>query len=533
MPHSRREVIAGSLVATASLLGGCASIGSGARFDTVIKRGLIVDGTGGPARHGDVGILGDRIVALAPDLPTSAAGAVIDASGLVVAPGFIEPHAHISDIAAVPAPENFLCQGITTLVNSLHSLDQPYPLGEYVGALETAQNTVWTAGHTWLRKHVLGLDNREPTAAELARMKQLVAEAMDAGAIGLGTGLEYIPANYAKQSEIVALVRAAKRQNALYVTHMRDEGRALPEALEEAIDVGSETGLPVHISHLKSTGVANAGVAQRVLARIDEANWQGEQVSFDVYPYDAYSTYSTVLFPSWVLAEGANAFRARVAEPSTRARLKAEMPGIFRSQTLGSLDDVMFRSIGEDMSFAGRTLADWLRMKGRPLTLEAGFDALIELEADGGFIGIFRAMSDADIDAFLMHPKASVSSDGDLVEFGKGFPHPRSYGAYPRVLGRYVRERGLLSLEQAVAKMTSRSADDLRIRDRGRIRTGAFADIVVFDQERITDQATFDRPHQFSEGIVHLLVNGAAVMNGGSLTGRLPGRVLRRDKLTQ
>jgi N-acyl-D-aspartate/D-glutamate deacylase len=209
------------------------------------------------------------------------------------------------------------------------------------------------------------------------------------------------------------------------------------------------------------------------------------------------------------------------------------MPGIFRSQTLGSLDDVMFRSIGEDMSYAGRTLADWLRMKGRPLTLEAGFDALIELEADGGFIGIFRAMSDADIDAFLMHPKASVSSDGDLVEFGKGFPHPRSYGAYPRVLGRYVRERGLLSLEQAVAKMTSRPADDLRIRDRGRIRTGAFADIVVFDQERITDQATFDRPHQFSEGIVHLLVNGAAVMNGGSLTGRLPGRVLRRDKLTQ
>jgi N-acyl-D-amino-acid deacylase len=532
MPQSRREFIARSFLATTSLLGGCASIGTGTKFDTVIKGGLIVDGTGLPALRADVGILGDRIVALEPSLPTSEARTIIDASSLVVAPGFIEPHAHISDIAAFPAPENFLRQGITTLVNSLHSLDQPYPLGEYVGALETAQNTVWTAGHTWLRKYVIGLDNRDPSFAELRRMEGLVAEAMDAGAIGLGTGLEYIPANYAKQSEVIALARAAQRPNALYVTHMRDEGRALPEALEEAIDVGREAGLPVHISHLKSTGVANAGMAQRVLARIDEANRQGVKVSFDVYPYDAYSTYSTVLFPSWVLAGGTQAFRDRVGDPTTQARLKTEMPEIFRSQTLGSLEDVVFRSIGEDMSFAGRTLADWLRMEGRPPTLEAGFDALIELETEGGFIGIFRAMAETDIDAFLTHSRASVSSDGDLVEFGKGFPHPRSYGSYPRVLGRYVRERGLLTLEQAVAKMTSRPADDLRIRDRGRIRTGAFADIVVFDQERITDHATFDRPHQFSKGIVHLLVNGAAVMSEGSLTGRLPGRVLRRADLT-
>lgn len=528
MPHSRRELIAVSFGAATALLGGCASLRQETRFDTVIKGGLIVDGTGSPARRGDVGIRGDRIVALAPELAWSGSGVVIDASDLIVAPGFIEPHAHITDIASVPAPENFLRQGITTLVNSLHSLDQPYPLGPYLDALKTAQNTVWTAGHTWLRKHVIGLDNRDPTAAELQRMEALVAEAMDAGAIGLGTGLEYIPANYAKPSEIVALARAARRPDALYVTHMRDEGRALPEALEEAIAVGRAAGLPVHVSHLKCTGAANAGIARQVLARIDEANRDGVPVSFDVYPYDAYSTYSTVLFPSWVLAGGTEAFRARIADPATRARLKAEMPEIFRAQTLGALGDVMFRSIGEDTSFAGRTLADWLRREGRPLTIDAGLDALVELEAGGGFIGIFRAMSDADIDAFLMHPKASVSSDGDLVEFGKGFPHPRSYGAFPRVLGPYVRERSLLTLEQAIAKMTSRPADDLRIRDRGRIRPGAFADIAIFDPAQVRDTATFARPHRYSEGIVHLIVNGAPVIRNGDLTDARPGRVLRR-----
>lgn len=529
MLHTRRDVLAGSLFSMASFAAGCTSISMTGNFDLLVKGGLVVDGTGQSARYGDIGILGDRIVALAPDLPTSRAKAVIDASGMVVAPGFIEPHAHISDIAAMPLPENFLRQGITTLVNSLHSLDQPYPLGRYIERLSTAQNTAWTAGHTWLRKHVLGLENRDPTVSELQTMKHLVGEAMDAGAIGLGTGLEYIPANYAKQPEIVALARAARRPNALYVTHMRDEGRALPEALEEAIDVARQADLPLHISHLKCTGIANAGIAHGILQRIDEAGRQGIQISFDVYPYDAYSTYSTVLFPSWILAGGTEAFASRVSDPAIRARLKAEMPGIFRAQTLGALEDVMFRSIGADMSWAGRTLADWLRMKGRPLSLDGAFDALIDLQKQGGFIGIFRAMAERDIDAFLTHPRASISSDGDLVEFGKGFPHPRSYGAFPRVLGRYVRERGLLSLEQAIAKMTSRPADDLRIRDRGRIKGGAFADLVVFDRNRIVDHATFNRPHRHSEGVVHLIVNGTPVIKDGSLTGASPGHVLRRN----
>jgi N-acyl-D-amino-acid deacylase len=528
MMQTRRGFVAGTLLSTASLLGGCAPIPRAADLDILIKGGRVVDGSGAPAQTADVGIVADRIVSIARNLSSSRATTVIDARGLVVAPGFIDPHVHISNIASLPVPQNFLRQGITTLVNSLHSLQQPYPLGAYISSLSTAQNTVWTAGHTWLREHVLGLENRDPTDAELRKMQQIVAEAMDDGAIGLGTGLEYIPANYAKQAEIVALARAAHRPNTVYVTHMRDEGRALPEALEEAIDIARQVNIPVHISHLKSTGFSNAGNAQRILERIDEANEQGIEVSFDVYPYDVYSTYSSVLFPSWVLAGGTEAFSKRVADPSTLARLKAEMPEIYRSQTLGSLDNVMFRSIGDDYSLAGRTLADWMRIKDRPQTLDAGFDALIELQRQGGFIGVFRAMADSDIDAFITHPKASISSDGDLVEFGKGFPHPRSYGAYPRVLGRYVRDRGLLTLEEAVAKMTSRPADFLRIQNRGRLKVGAFADIVIFDKDRVIDHATFVQPHQYSEGVVHLLVNGTSVIYEEALTDALPGLVLRR-----
>lgn len=491
-------------------------------YDLLLKGGRIVDGSGAPAQPGDVAIRGDRIARVGGDIPESAARRTIRVDGLVVAPGFIEPHAHISGIDRMPLPENLLRQGITTIVNSLHSSPQPAPLKPFLAGLRVGPNTVWTAGHSWARARVMGLADRPPTAAELARMQALAREAMDAGAIGLGTGLEYIPANYARTDEVIALAKAVARPGARYITHLRDEGAALLPAIDEAIAIGRASGLPVHVNHLKNTGVANWGQTAAVLDRLQAAG-----ATFDVYPYTAYSTYSTVLFPGWALAGGVEAYRARIADKAVRARLAAEMLPIYRAQTSGRLDSVTFREVSGYPELSGRTLADHVAAVGKPATLEAGVEALIDLQAGGGFLGIFEAMSPEDVERFLLHPAAAISSDGDLIAFGKGFPHPRSYGAYPRLLGRYLREKGVIGLEAAVHKMTGVPARQLGLAGRGLLAAGQAADVVVFDPATIRDRATFEQPHHYSDGVVHLLVNGAPVISHGFLTGARPGRVLR------
>jgi N-acyl-D-aspartate/D-glutamate deacylase len=286
--------------------------------------------------------------------------------------------------------------------------------------------------------------------------------------------------------------------------------------------------LPVHISHLKSTGAQNWGAGRAVLALIDRENARGARVSFDVYPYLAYSTYSDVLFPSWVLANGQDSVVARIANPVQRARLHNEMKPIYNAQTGGTAASVQFREVKSAPEFAGRTLADYLRARGKSESLDDLVDALIDLQAAGGFTAIVQAMSDRDVDAFLLHRNASISTDGDLVTLGVGFPHPRSYGAFPRVLARYVRERHLLSLESAIAKMTLAPARMLGLTDRGQLRVGAVADIVVFDREHIVDKATFTDPHHYAEGVVHLFVGGTAVLDSLKLTGQRPGIAIRR-----
>lgn len=497
--------------------------------DVIIRGGTVVDGTGAPARRADVAIRDGVIVAVARHLPDAPGTRVIDATGLVVAPGFIDAHAHISAIAQQPDAENFLRQGITTIFNSLHSLDQPYPLAGFLDTLRVAPNTLWSAGHTWARSRVMGRENRAPSRAELDSMSALVSRAMDDGAFGLGTGLEYIPAQYAARPELVALARAARRPGSLYVTHLRDEGAALESAVAEALDIGRTSTQPVHISHIKSTGVANWGKSAAVLRMIDAANARGGRVSFDVYPYSAYSTYSDVLFPAWALADGADSVRARLTQPASRRRLEAEMRPMFSAQTGGTAASVRFRTIPSAPEFMGRTLADYLAARGVTESVDAIIDALITLQLAGGFTGIVEAMSETDVEAFLRHPAGMVSSDGDLVTIGAGFPHPRSYGAFPRVIARYVDQRHVLTLESAIARMSGRPARALGLRDRGLLRAGLIADIVVFDRARFVDKATFTDPHHHAEGVVHLFVNGAAVIQDGALTRARPGRAIRRD----
>jgi N-acyl-D-aspartate/D-glutamate deacylase len=499
------------------------------RYDVLLRNGTVIDGTGAARFRADVAMKNGRVVAIDRRLFGRAA-TTIDATGMIVAPGFIDPHAHVTAIAQQPMAENFLRQGITTIFNSLHSLDQPYPLGVFLDTLQVAPNTLWTAGHTWARSRVMGRENRAPTVAELDSMQALVRRAMREGAFGLGTGLEYIPAVYAKLPELVALANASRARGALYVTHLRDEGATLLAAIDEALTVGRAARLPVHISHIKSTGADNWGHSKDALQRIDRANASHLRATFDVYPYPAYSTYSDVLFPAWVLADGQDSVTARLGRADVRERLHREMPAIFRAQTAGTASAVRFRTAPMDSTLPGRTLADLLRRQGKPDDVNAIVEALIDLQRAGGFTAVVEAMSEPDIIAFLTHPRGMVSTDGDLVTPGKGFPHPRSYGAFPRVLARYVGEQHVLTLEQAIAKMTGLPARTLGLRQRGLLRAGYAADIVVFNPTTMRDVATFTDPHHYSEGVQQLFVNGVAVIRDGQLTTAKPGRAIRRGQ---
>jgi N-acyl-D-aspartate/D-glutamate deacylase len=499
-------------------------------FDLLIRGGTVVDGTGTARYRADVAIRGDRIARIDRNgIDAAQAAAVLDASGLVVAPGFIDNHAHIAtNIHEFPLAENFTRQGITTIIASLHSGAQPWPLDRYMSSLRVAPNVGFFAGHSWVREQVLGQANRAPTAAELERMKALVDSTMRQGALGLSTGLVYVPANYAKTEEVIELAKVASRHGGIYVSHMRDEATGLIESVAELIRIAREADIPAQINHHKAVGASQWGWSERTLAMIDSANRAGLDVRHDLYPYTASSTGSSVLFPQWVFAGGRDSLALRLTSPQIRPRIEAEMREIMeRERGGGDLARVQFRVVRSDPRYTGKTLADLARDRGLPNTLETGVQLVIELELKGGFGAIYHSMDEKDVERIMRHPLAMFETDGDPVTFGSGFPHPRSYGAFPRVLARYVRERKVITLEEAIKKMTSMPADQINQRERGRIVEGAYADITVFNAETIEDRATYESPHQYSVGIQHVIVNGTPVIRDGAVTGERPGKALR------
>ncbi len=512
-------VLAGALLVPAGLSGQ-------GRYDLVLRGGTVVDGTGAPRFIADVAIRGDRIVRVAERLGPGAVE--LDATGLVVAPGFIDNHAHVAPtMARFPLQENFIRQGITTILASLHSTDQPWPLAPYLATLRMAPNVGFFAGHTWIRKQVMGLADRAPTAAELARMKAMVDRSMAEGALGLATGLEYVPATFATTEEIVALARVAARRGGIYVTHMRNESNALLQSVEEVIRIAREATIPAQINHHKAYGAAQFGKTKETLALVERARAEGLDVKVDLYPYTAASTYSGVLFPAWALAGGQAELAKRIADPAQRRRIETEMMALFPDQAGPGPASVQFRTLPSDHRYDGRTLAELLTDRGLPNTIESAIPVLIELELAGGFDAIYHGMDEPDVIRVLQYPGSMIETDGDPIGFGQGFPHPRSYGAFPRVLARYVRELKVLTLEDAVRKMTSAAADQINQPMRGRIREGMLADLVVFDPNTIQDLATYSDPHRFPVGIVHVVVNGRPVIRGGAITGEMPGRVIR------
>ncbi len=500
------------------------------QYDVLVRGGTVVDGTGAEGYRADVAIRDDRIVRIDRDgLDAEYAALVIDADGHVVAPGFIDNHAHIqTTIHRHPLAENFIRQGITTILASLHSGAQPWPLEEYASSLHVAPNVGFFAGHSWTREQVLGLEDRAPTGAELEEMKRLVDETMRQGALGLSTGLLYVPANYAETEEIIELARVAARHGGIYVTHMRNEGSGLLTSVRETIRIAAEAGIPAQINHHKAVGKGQWGWSERSLALIDSANAQGLDVRHDAYPYTASSTGSSVLFPQWALAGGRDELAARVADPETRRRLEEDMRVIFETDRVGGeLERIQFRTLYSDPSYDGRTMADLAADRGLPVTVDTGIQLAIELQLDGGFSAIYHAMDEDDLIRILRHPLAMIETDGDPVGYGQGHPHPRSYGSFPRVLGRYVRELGVLTLEEAVMKMTSMPARQVGQSERGVVAEGMFADLTVFDPQTVEDRATYADPHQYPFGIKDVVVNGVPVMVDGALTGEKPGRWIR------
>ncbi len=499
-------------------------------LDCIIRGGTVVDGTGAARYAADVAIAGGRIVEISREgIDASRAATVIDAGGRVVSPGFIDNHAHVQQtIAEYPLAENFLRQGITTLIASLHSGDQPWPLDEFASSLETAPNVGFFAGHSWTRQQVLGMEDRAPTEAELEAMKALVDRSMRDGALGLSTGLLYVPANFAETEEIIELAKVAAAHGGIYVSHMRNEASGLIESVAEVIRIAAEADIPAQINHHKATGAGQWGWSERTLAMIDSANAAGLEVTHDLYPYTASSTGSSILFPQWALAGGSEAFAARVADPETRARMEDDMRRIFRIDRVGDdISRIQFRVLRSDPGYNGRTLADYAADRGLPNDVETGIDLAIELQLQGGFSAIYHSMDEADVIRIMQHPLAMIETDGDAVGYGIGYPHPRSYGSFARVLARYVRELEVLTLEEAVRKMTSMPARWLGRDDLGVIAEGMRADVAVFDPETIQDRATYTDPHQYSVGVTDLLVNGVPVILDGGLTGEKPGRWIR------
>ena len=373
----------------------------------------------------------------------------------------------------------------------------------------------------------MGNTDRAPTAAELDTMQAMVRQAMADGAFGLSSGLEYTPGAYADTDELVALAQAMAPHGGLYISHIRDEGARLLESVDEVIRVGEEGGVPAQVTHHKVIGKQRWGGSTASLARIEAARARGVDVTSDQYPYTASSTGLAILFPAWSKEGSTDDLRARLRDPGTRARIKTAIVDHLAAERGSDPSTVVIASCPFDSTVAGQSLADLVVAQGLPVTLPHAAEVAMDLQAQGGCQGVFHSMSEADVARIMQHPTTMVSSDGGIPVVGLGAPHPRNYGAFARVLAYFVRERGVLTLPQAVHKMTRLPAERLGLDDRGVLREGAVADVTVFDPATIQDHATFEAPHQYATGVQHVFVGGTAVLLDGERTDARPGQVLR------
>jgi N-acyl-D-amino-acid deacylase len=503
--------------------------GAQAGFDVLVRGGTVVDGTGAPRRRADVGIRQGRIAAIG-DLATASAATVVEAAGLVVAPGFIDVHTHADDLAVHPEAGHFARMGVTTVVAG-NCGGSPVDVGGAFAKIRqtgVAVNFASLVGHNSVREAVMGTARRAPTAAELARMEALVAAAMADGAVGFSTGLQYVPGTYAAKDEIVALARVAARSGGVYASHMRNEGTEIEAAVAEALAIGNEAGIAVQVSHLKIDAPSRWGASEKALAMIDAARGRGMSVVADQYLYDAASSNLGIRFPSWALEGGQPEIVKRLDDPATWAKIKEEMRRLIRERGIENYSFARIANYPADPSMNGLTIPEVAQKLKGGRDLDAQFETMRHMLRAGGASMVYQFMSEDDITRILRHPQVAIASDSGLNVLGRGVPHPRGYGNAVRALGRYVREMKVISLEEAVRKMTSLPADQFGFADRGRIAVGQAADLVVFDAATVADRATYDNPHQYPDGVAHVLVNGVAVVTNGAQTPARPGQVFTK-----
>lgn len=522
------------LVVVAVATGGCSDTPD---FDLILEDGLVIDGTGADVFPADVGVRDGRIAEVG-DLDGRSTGTRIDVGGDVIAPGFIDPHTHSRGrIFEIPTADNFVLQGVTTLVEG-NDGSSPLHMGAWFDSLTaaggTAPNFAMFVGHGTIRSEVMGSEDRAPSDAEMERMKELLADAMEDGALGLSTGLFYLPGSFATTEEVIELARVAAEHGGIYISHMRNEGDGVFESIRETIRIGREAGIPVQMTHHKIGAWRNFGRASESLALIEAARADGVDITFDQYPYTASSTGLSAIIPRW--AQEGDRLSERLRDPATRSRVTADMIEWMEMRFAGDASKIQLVSCDFDdgapgfpSDMAGLTLADLLVLREEADTPEATADLILEIDAAGGCGAIFHGFDEGDVRTLMAAENGMVGSDGSLVRFGEASPHPRGYGTFPRVLGRYVRELGVISFEEAVRRMTSAPARRLGLDDRGRIAPGLAADITVFDPETVIDRATFENPHQYPVGIRFVFVNGVLVAREGEITGERPGVILRRS----
>ncbi|HWC96487.1 MAG TPA: D-aminoacylase [Candidatus Sulfopaludibacter sp.] len=502
-------------------------IGAGADYDLLIRNGRVIDGSGNAWFRADVAVKDGRIAAVGR-LTGATAARTIDAHERIVAPGFIDVHTHVEgNVERNPRADNFLLDGVTTVITG-NCGGSELNLSAWFDKLEKLGlgiNVASLVGHNTVRREVMGSANRLATPEEIRKMQSLIDRAMQEGAVGFSTGLEYVPGTYSNTAEVVALAKAAAAHGGVYTSHMRDEGIHEIEAITEAVNVGKEAGMPVEISHLKIDRRSVWGASDQSLALIERYRREGVDVVVDQYPYDRAATNLGIRLPTWALAEGK--VKERLADPPTRAKIAAAM-----KQNLVEMGepDYAFATVARftpKAAYEGKTIPEISAAMGHVPGLDGQIETIFELMNGGGASMIYRLMGDVDIERIMRYPFTAVASDGGVTELGVGNPHPRSYGTNARVLAEYVRTRGVLSLEDAVRRMTSLPARTFSLRDRGLVREGMAADLVVFDPVRVEDKATFVKPHQYSEGFDFVIVNGKLEVDEGKMTAARGGHTLR------
>lgn len=504
-------------------------------YDVLIQNAQIADGTGAPLFRGSIAVRDGRIAAVGQVKGT--ATLTLDAAGKVAAPGFIDVHVHAENLTRLPYAENFLRMGVTTLVtgNCGSSHTNIAEFFQDVEATRCAINVATLIGHNSVRREAMGGNwDRPPTEEELEKMKALVAQGMRDGAVGLSTGLIYLPGTFAKPEEIIELAKVAASYGGIYASHMRAENYNIFSALDEVFRVAREAGIPAEVSHLKLSGPSAWGQADKVLEVLDQARAEGLRITHDVYAYTASSTTLSQMIPSWAREGTAADFNARLQDPDQKAAIIAGMKEMLKRNGRTDYSYAVIARFGPDASLNGKNIPEAAQLLRGSSSLEDQIETILDIHRRGSGQGVFHGMSEDDLRHFLSHPLSMVASDGG-PRSGRGADasHPRSYGNNARVLARYVREQKLLSLEEAVRRMTSLPAQTFRLSRRGLLRPGAHADIVIFDLETVNDPATYEQPHQFAQGFSDVLVNGVPVILNGQRTEERPGGPVRLETSAQ